>query len=281
MRSGFAATFLGLALLLAGSASAQADPGFRLTESAAKPGDTVHFSISDADDVTSYTIEVAGRTVTQGANRRRDDISGAFTMPELGGSTRMVAVEARMKEPDETTKVSRALQYLAPPAPAPVQPPAPAPEPPAAPQPAPAAQPAHPPLPEASPAYEPPHATQPAKPVSRRSAPHRPESARRTRTRTRRAVSRNRRKPARRTRKRRAPRTAALFDGVPESTRGDAAAGRRSLNAIVPPTAVLTSATADPDAGGVAAAVLVPALLGLLALVIAGTALLRHRRVRR
>jgi hypothetical protein len=56
-------------------------------------------------------------------------------------------------------------------------------------------------------------------------------------------------------------------------------AGPHSLNAITPPAAVLTSAASHPGEGeGLTAAVLVPALLGLIALLLAGTALLRKRR---
>jgi hypothetical protein len=48
------------------------------------------------------------------------------------------------------------------------------------------------------------------------------------------------------------------------------------LNAIAPPSAALTAAPGAAG-GGPAAAVLVPALLGLVALLVAGTALARKR----
>ena len=82
--------------------------------------------------------------------------------------------------------------------------------------------------------------------------------------------------------KRRAARTAPLFDGIRESGSGPRSAaqadgpGFLSMNAIAPPTSVLSAARAD----GLNAAVIVPALLALVALAIAGTALLRKQPYR-
>ena len=268
-------------MLLASVAAAHADPGLRLTESTATPGDTVHFTISDAEDVKSYSIEIAGRPVTQGGNRGREKISGTFTMPDLGGPTRAVAVDATLTEPDETFKVSRSLQYVGAVQPATAAPVAAAPEPAqAVVQPAPA--PTSTSVPDAPPAYEPPHSERPSKPaVSGRRAPKRRVHVRQAGTPT--TVEHTRRRAARkRPRKRRAPRTAPLFDGIPESSGGRAGAGGPpSLNSIVPPTAFLTAAPAGgSEDGGLTAAVLVPAVLGFVALLLAATALLRNRRLR-
>ena len=86
------------AVLLGSTTTALADPGFRLTESTAGPGDAVHFAISDADDVKRFTISVAGQTIVESGNKHRENINGTFTMPDLGGSTRTVTVEAKLKE---------------------------------------------------------------------------------------------------------------------------------------------------------------------------------------
>jgi hypothetical protein len=51
------------------------------------------------------------------------------------------------------------------------------------------------------------------------------------------------------------------------------------LNAIAPPTAALTVGPGPADAGGPTAAVLVPVILGLMALLLAATVLVRRRRL--
>src|SRR5688572_10169922 len=98
IRRGIAGTLMCAAVLLGSTTTALADPGFRLTESTAGPGDTVHFAISDADDVKRFTISVAGQTIVESGNKHRENINGTFTMPDLGGSTRTVTVEAKLKE---------------------------------------------------------------------------------------------------------------------------------------------------------------------------------------
>jgi hypothetical protein len=263
------------------AAPAYADPGFRLTEQAAAPGDTVHFSISDIDEDTTYVLSIDTTQVARGSSTTADKISGQFTMPSLGDASRSVAVAAQIRESDDSTTLTRALQYIAP-----------APRPPAsiAPQPAPA--------PVASAPSEPTH-TLPAgkapaarRPAAKRHAKRPPRHTRERRTsrrqraaterRARRRTSPVMRKRARRTRARAAP----LFDGIPESTgtggSGSGLSGDGSdflgLNAIAPPTAALTGPGADAGGGGPTAAVVIPALLGLAALGLAGTALLRKRR---
>jgi hypothetical protein len=89
------------------------------------------------------------------------------------------------------------------------------------------------------------------------------------------------------TRKKRAkrrllPRTAPLFDGVPELGSGGAAAGDdgySSLNAIAPPAA--TPNGTSTGSRGLSAAVAVPGLLALAALALAGATLHRRRRLAR
>jgi hypothetical protein len=84
------------------------------------------------------------------------------------------------------------------------------------------------------------------------------------------------------TRRRPSPRTAPLFDGIPEpgSTRHHRPGKEDRVaapKATAPRTAKL-AARVDP-AGQSAAAVLIPALLAFASLVLAGTALLRKRRL--
>lgn len=274
---------MGAALLLGSAAAAHADPGFRLTESAASAGDTVHFAISDAEDVKRYTIEIAGRPVAEGGKARHETITGTFTMPDLGGSARNVVVDARMKEHGETDTASRTLRYIVAAA---VEPPPPAAAPviPAATEPAPAPPPAAPVAPappEAPAAYDPPHTLTTAAPSVTRAAPPRRASTG-GRTSARHAVIRTRDRKAKRTRSRRTrARTAPLFDGVPEAARAEGGpGGPSSLNSITGST-VAASSSSGIQGGGDAfkAAVIVPALMGFAALLLAGTALARNRRL--
>ena len=71
------------------------------------------------------------------------------------------------------------------------------------------------------------------------------------------------------------PRTAKLFDGVPEPGYGDDQDGDSKS-----PHKDLTAASAHPGDGfGLNAAILVPALLVVTGLVLVATALLRRRRI--
>jgi hypothetical protein len=262
---------------------AHADPRFALTESQARAGEPVHFSISGAEGRVDYGLEVGDIEVLEGTSTAKV-VTGQFTMPDLGAAGRTVTVEARIREPDDTTTVRRSLEYLAPapPPPAPVAtPPAPAPTAVAQAQPPP--EPIHsvvggkaPPRPKRA---GKPHAQRPPQNAEKRRA-----GTRRPSTTTRRQATRGRAGKRKKARHRRAaPRTAPLFDGVPESPAGpgtdDRGGGFLALNAIFPPTtASIPSPGSGPD-GGLSAAVLVPALLGLAALMLAGATLARRRRL--
>jgi hypothetical protein len=278
-----------LLIFLLGAGVAHADPSFVLAESGARAGDPVHFSISGAEGRVEYEVEVGGRDVAAGSGA--GTVSGQFTMPNLGNSAKAVTVEADLEDEDDDTTVYRKLQYLGPvvavtgatgvqPAAAPA---------PAAPEaPASAPQPVHVPQATAAPAAVPAAARQ----RSKRRAKHRRKRAKSERRRhapgsggskSRDRRSRGRDSAVKHTRtKRLAPRTAPLFDGVPEpgsprrpESDADRAAGPKETT---PRTAKLAGARVDP-AGQSAAAVLIPALLAFASLVLAGTALLRKRRL--
>jgi len=264
-----------------------------LGESEARAGQVVHFSISDVDEEEAYVIQIGDRTLAAGNGTESEQVSGEFTMPDLGGGERKVKVEAEIRDGDDRKTVKRKLRYLGGPAPAltvadtpPAAPPAPAPAalPPAAPAPAPAQ-----PLTAAGvPAPE-----RPAiRPRSRRGPPRqarkKPRSKRRrSRSQAHRPKGRGRDSAVKRAKPNRAKRdrarTAPLFDGIPEPGSGgsggspDAGSGLNDRNTIAPAAAALTGAGADIGGGGLSAAVLVPALLGLAALALTGTALLRRR----
>lgn len=266
---------------------AYAGPGLRLTPEAAA-GDVVHFSVSDIDEDETYVLEIGDRRLAEGSGTDAEEVSGQFTMPDLGGGERKVTVEAEIGERGDTTTVKRKLRYLGAPTPAPaiaVPPPAP-------PAPVPAA------LTPAAVAPAPmqtstaPDAPAPPATVDRTRPKRTPRQARKGRTTERRRVASRRKasavKRARKTkskRKRELARTAPLFDGVPESSSGSAAPGRPTessgLNAIAPPAAALARAATDTGAdAGPAAAVIVPALLGIAGIALVGTAALRSRRQR-
>jgi hypothetical protein len=209
-------------------------------------------------------------------------VSGTFTMPDLGDEVRTVAVEAEIRAADKRKKVKRKLEYLG--SAVPIT----------------ALAPAVPAVTYAAPSPESissPHAIEGASPpgARRRSSPRPRESRKRGSIEPRRHVApggkrradrgrRNRDAVPGKTRpKRRAPRTAAQFDGVPEpgagGRRGDGR-GILSVNAIGTRRAVLAAARARPrDTGGLDAAVLVPALLGLAGLTLAATTMLRKRQL--
>jgi hypothetical protein len=108
-----AATALVSAFFLVIDASvARADPSFALTQSAAAAGDSVHFAISGAESRASYVLEVEGESVAEGTVPAGSTISGAFTMPDLGNTSRAVTVEAEIALSDETVTRARSLQYV-------------------------------------------------------------------------------------------------------------------------------------------------------------------------
>jgi hypothetical protein len=259
----------------------------------ARAGEVVHFSISDIDEDETYVLEVGDRRLAEGSGNDAEEVSGQFTMPDLGGGERKVTVEAEIGERDDATTIKRKLRYLGDPAPAPAI--AGPPHAPTAPVPAALTPTAGPPAPLQ--ALTAPNLPASPAPAGRTRSKRAPRQARKRRTTERRlsparrverrrhgsAVKRAKGKKAKEKAKRERPRTAPLFDGVPESSGSAAAPGRSpgslGLNAIAPPTAALTGAVADTGAhAGPAAAVLAPALLGLAALALGGTALLRSRR---
>lgn len=305
----FAAALL-CSLVFSASAAAHTDADFGLAESEARAGDAVHFSITGATGQFTYELEIGNLdvvedTVASGA------VSAEFTLPHLGNSQKTAMVKAVIREARHKTTVTRKLRYLGPalpppkvdkpaqiekPAPDPVtepvtQPPASLPTgggPPAA-------------APSSGPYTSPAAAAQQdrqAGPASRAAARRRSaRRGRRSKTPTRLATSvpsaRKRRGGHRRgaahrkgrKRGRPGPRTAPLFDGVPErGIPGGTPGGRdryAAPNAVVP--AVLVSAVHAPSAGDgeLGAAILVPGFMGLAAFALAGTAVHRKRRLRR
>ena len=248
----------------------------------------VHFSISDIDEDETYVLEIGDRRLAEGSGNKAERVSGQFTMPDLGGGERTVTVEAEIGERGDTTTVKRTLRYLGALAPAlAIAGPSPAP-----PTPVPAA-----PTPTAVPPEPTRASTAPDPPSSRATADRTRSKPARRQARKKRATERRRdenhgngatvkrtkrREEKAKTKARREhARTAPLFDGVPESSRASAPGrsnGSSGLNAVAPPTAALTRAATDGAYSGPAAAVLVPMLLGLAALALVGTALLRGRR---
>ena len=266
----------------------------------------MHFVISGAAGRIEYELEIGDREVLESTGAG-DFLAGEFTMPDLGPGERQVTVEAQIEDSDRTSAGKRKLRYLG------AAPVAAAPAPPVA---APADL--TPPTPPSGPAplaqviplgvgVAPDAGTTALKRQAKRPARR---AARRERTETRqRSTAGSDRKGARaksvksvkgvesvkgvkRVKTKRAkliaPRTAPLFDGVPESHgtpgSGTGGTGFLALNAIVPPTAALaTSSISSPRNGGdgLTAAVLAPALLALAALLVAGTALARKRRLNR
>ena len=93
-------------------AAAHTDLSFVLTgpETQARAGDPVHFSITGAQKLVSYELEVADTEVLEGSA-----VSGQFTMPDLGEAARVVTVEAELRGPGKKkTTVKRKLMYLGP-----------------------------------------------------------------------------------------------------------------------------------------------------------------------
>jgi VTC domain-containing protein len=97
--------------LLGAAAVAHADPTFVLTQSGAAPGDSVHFSISGTEGRATYSLEVDGEELGEGSVPEDSGVSGTFTMPDLGNTSRAVTVEAQITQSDETMTRERSLQY--------------------------------------------------------------------------------------------------------------------------------------------------------------------------
>jgi hypothetical protein len=291
-------------------AAAQAKPDFDIAENGARAGEAVHFSIADLTGSVSYEIEVADRDVLKGSSAG-SVVFSTFTMPDLGDKSRSVTVEAEIRDAKKKQKVKEKLQYLgrtpavrdddddvvkSPPAPQ-----LPSPEPEAAPQ---THTPAAAPVAAVPAAPAPPAVThlplrRPASSGKARGMRKNKSRKHRKKTDSHRAV---RRRPHRRRGKHHSsrrsggaklgksrvriplPRTAPLFEGVPEPGAGRHRPGTRGAggNPATPPAAALVAArTAQGDDTGVSAAVMVPALLGLAALALAGMTVLRRRSTSR
>jgi hypothetical protein len=273
---------------LASVAAAHADLSFVLTgpETQARAGDPVHFSVTGAQKLVSYELEVGDTEVLEGSA-----VSGQFTMPDLGGTARSVTVEAELRGPGKKkTTVKRKLMYLGPALEAggPTQ---------AQPVTLPAVPQQAVSVPETT--YTPaaavipaPPAPPSAKPATRRSTKTRPRhEGKRHKVKRQRSTPKSRGSTHRKHHSRDkasgartkgpAPRTAPLFDGVPEPgpprhPRGNDAPG---LKAIAPRTAALT-ATGGAGGGESTLAILVPGLVGLAAFALAGITLVRRQRTR-
>ena len=263
---------------------AHADPGASLGESQVRAGDPVHFTITNGDGHVSYEIEVGGRDVLKGSGEG-PTVSGQFTMPDFGASAKSVKVEIDIEDDDDKTEVARKLQYLgaALPPPAPVAVPQLAP---AAPQQT-AAAPASSPAPATSPGPAT-KATHRAKSKPRKHARKRRTARRKSKRST--AVADRRSKPqrskpakARKRVRRPAPRTAPLFDGVPERGASRYRAEEEDITAPrkkVPTSPVFGTVAAQTSGGEPAIAILVPGLLGLAGFLLAAATVVRRRRSR-
>ena len=307
MRSARAGVLISALVFFTSAGAAHAHPYFTVTEEQARAGDVVHFAIAAAKTRVDYELEIDDRDVLQGSGAG-SVITGEFTMPDLGERAKTVKVEAEMRESGKgKKKVKQKVEYLGPASASP------APDPPAS-DPAPAAGPSPqagapsavtPNAVLAAPQQPPPApkaAATPAAPApavkretrrsrsrapSTRERPARRAGAQRKRTVHRRERTTSRRPAAARRHRagRLAPRTAPLFDGVPEPGSrkpvASASAGptTSSLNALVPPAASLGAEATERDR--LRLALLVPALAAMAALALAGTALQRHRSLRR
>ena len=274
-----------ITLLSAGSAHAR--PTFELVDQSARAGDVVHFRISGVDGWgVAYHLEIDGDDLLDG--RSKTPLTGTFTMPDRGEDARSTVVVAALWWSNTNGRVTRNLQYLGPALHA--DPPASSPEPTA-----PAA------VPQAAPSPQPGYSPQPAagsplsKAVSRKphhGRRHKPKrhatetqgSGRSHGERHRRQHGaldrRNRRAAAKQRRsKHRARRATRFFNGYAEPG-GQVQPGDRNESVApkpAPRTVVLARRRSLDD--GVDASVMVPAVMTLAALTLAGTALLRRRRL--
>ena len=303
---------MGSLIFFASVGAAHAHPDFALVEAEARAGDTVHFSITGANGTVTYDLEIGHHDVVEDAVGAGKVVVGQFTLPHLGDSSKTVTVEAEMRDSRHKKTVKRKLRYLGPALAATRPPPDPGPqpaaEPPAAAAPAAAPPPAQdrgpvvqspssapPALAPSGPSHADQRATKPAsrtRRVRRRARRGRKQAKSQTQRYTTNSVGRSRPKSRRGSpaKKRRAqqpgPRTAPLFDGVPERRTGkdaaEKASGYATLNSIAPTAAVLAPRAELPagEGGGISAAVLVPGLMGLAALALTGTVLHRRRRLR-
>jgi hypothetical protein len=285
MRGGRAAS-LSILILLLSAGVAQADPRFTLTESQARAGEAVHFSISGADGSFKYGLEVGDIAVLNGSAAKV--VSGQFTMPDLGAAGKAVTVEARIQEPEDTTTVSRTLAYL-PPAPPPaavVQ--APPATPPAAVTPAqPASEPTHSPAAQQhteNRGAEPPrqHQRQSAAQGNPDRGPSSKGDKKEENDKKGKKDKDKKKKDKKKKDKKKKDKDKKKKDK--DNAGGGGAAGKGgggffALNAIFPPSAASIASPGTGPNAGLNPAVLMPALFGLAALMLAGATLARRRRL--
>ena len=268
-------------ILLMSVGVAHADPGFTIAESQVRAGDTVHFSITGAEGDLTYEIEVGNRDVLKGSGDG-GTASGQFTLPDFGEAAKKLKVEADIRDSDDKTEVKRKLQYLG----AALPPPAPA----AAPEIAPPVPQASPAVPTTAPAPAASAAPVAAAPVAK----HRSKSTARKRVRKHRKVKRHRRVvhrtrererevPVKKRVRRPAPRTAPLFDGVPEPgsenyTPDDQQTSQPKKKPAH--TSLFGSEVASRGSAEPTAAILVPGLVGLAGFLLAAVTVVRQRRNR-
>jgi hypothetical protein len=282
-RARAAVVFTTLGFLLS-SATAHAKASLVLTEGSARAGDLVHFTISGVDGSTTYALLLDGMQVSEGT--ADGPISGAFTVPDLGDGAWTVTIAADIRRPGKRRWAESKLGYLGPALPV---------TPPSAPPPAPAT----PVVPQVSEPTQPvrlPDTTEPSKQApavvtrprrrrqSRKPHPLEPHPAEARSGRPRRHANRGRdrrnhhRSETRKTHsKRKGRRRAPLSLGIPEPTGGARQPGPNP--AVSRPGVLVATGAHAVNGGGAHAAVLVPAVLGLAALGLAGTAVLRRRRL--
>jgi len=101
-------------------AAADARPGFELAERSARAGDVVHFSISGADGAP-YELYLDGTQIASGI---ASSGGGAFTLPDLGSDGWTVTVGAEIRRSGRHNWLESELDYLGRALPPPAPPPA-------------------------------------------------------------------------------------------------------------------------------------------------------------
>jgi hypothetical protein len=285
----WSAVFVAVLISLLSAAAAHARPTVELVETSARAGDVVHFYISGVEDSVAYEVEVADTYLLDDAGEG-DVVSGMFTVPDLGDEPWTVTVEVKMWWLEKRRTVKRRLDYLGHPSPETetAAPAAPATVADAVRQGAPAPEPTSSPKAPEGTSLVPASKPQTRRPRQSRkrgataSPRHLERSAERRRGAHRGRDHRNRDAKPRHGRSRYSNRhITQFFDGYAEPGAGARPGGENgfiALNAIAPRTAALAGTAVHPG-GGADASVLVPALLALTALTLAGTAMLRRRRL--
>jgi hypothetical protein len=94
-------------------ASHAGDPSLFVSESEARPGDRVQFSISSTHSDDTYKLFVDTREVKTGSDPAGNGVSDEFKMPDLGSSDKPVSVEAHVTQSGTTTISTRSIQFRA------------------------------------------------------------------------------------------------------------------------------------------------------------------------